>query len=184
MSQKDHYNEYTKMEISSIDTELKDWFLTRRVNMERNLSIKKALDESNFSGLTHYAPGIPTNEKVLWRDLTQGKPKLEESLSANARKMKADMYLTMFRNATDLDHVCRIPGSAFLRCMKDHAAGAESDVESNCSAAFSAFNVCRKGVIARQDESMRQSALKQDIGDQRAKALFERRNILLDTLAC
>ncbi|CAD7945258.1 unnamed protein product [Amoebophrya sp. A25] len=49
-SQKDHYDAYTKMELSGLECELKDWFLSRRLEMERALSIKKALDGANFTG--------------------------------------------------------------------------------------------------------------------------------------
>ena len=54
--------------------------------------------------------------QVIWGDLVHGKPELEDSLSQNAKAMKADMYLSTFKSSTDLDHVCRIPGIAvFLR---------------------------------------------------------------------
>jgi len=46
------YEEYSKKEISFIETELKDWFLQRRFAMERNMAVKKTLDENNFTGLS------------------------------------------------------------------------------------------------------------------------------------
>ena len=45
-----HYNAYTKMEVAGIEAELKDWFLSRRLEMERNMAIKKELDANNFTG--------------------------------------------------------------------------------------------------------------------------------------
>ena len=53
---------------------------------------------------------VPNTQRVIWGDLVGGKPELEAGLSDNAKAMKADMYLQTFRNATDLDHVCRVPG--------------------------------------------------------------------------
>merc|ERR1712232_1105920 len=99
---------YTKKEIGFIESELKDWFLTRRFGMERNIALKKALDEKNFTGLAMANPDVPDAQKVLWSDLVQGKPELEDSLSNNAKAMKADMYTKTFKAATDLDHPCRL----------------------------------------------------------------------------
>ena len=56
---------------------------------------------------------VPAAKKVAWNDLVQGKPELEDSLSANAKAMKADMYTKTFKDATDLDHPCRTDGSTY-----------------------------------------------------------------------
>lgn len=185
LGKKDDYSTFARMEIASIDSELKDWFLSRRVSLERNLVLKKELDAKNFSGLSKTAHGLPAAEKTLWKDLTSGKPSLDPELSKNARVMKADMYLSMFRQSTDLEHVCRLPGSSFLRCLKENsAASGKSGSTSECEKGFQIFDQCRKGVQIAEKEGLERAVMKQDIQDQRAKAMFERRNVLLDTLAC
>merc|ERR1719460_363941 len=114
------YEEYSKKEIEFIETELKDWFLQRRFGMERNMAIKSALDENNFSGLSNANPEVDPAQKVLWNDLLQGKPELEDSLSSNAKQMKAEMYMTTFKDSTDLEHPCRLDGVSYLRCLQDN----------------------------------------------------------------
>merc|ERR1719199_1891798 len=111
MSAADRYQEYGTKEVQSIEAELKDWFLQRRFSMERNMAIKKELDSANFTGLSLSNADVPDAQKVLWSDLVQGKPELEDSLSSNAKVMKADMYTKMFKDSTDLDHACRVNGS-------------------------------------------------------------------------
>ncbi|CAD7937057.1 unnamed protein product [Amoebophrya sp. A120] len=177
----DQYDAYTKLELDGLSGELKDWFLSRRIEMERGLSIKKALDEKNFTGLSLNNSALPPTQRVIWGDLVFGKPVLESGLSQSAKVMKAEMYLKTFRDATDMDHLCRIPGSAYLRCLRDTAVSGEAS-DSKCTDAFAAFDTCRKGLIARQDEALQKSIMKQDIADHRAKAIFERRSILLDTV--
>merc|ERR1711941_184515 len=88
--------------------------------MERNMAVKKILDEANFTGLSIANKDVPDAQKVMWSDLVQGKPELEDELSSNAKGMKADMYTKMFKDATDLDHVCRLPGSEYLRCVQEN----------------------------------------------------------------
>merc|ERR1719343_1729765 len=97
------YAEYSKREVAYVEAELKDWFLQRRFAMERNMAIKKALDEGNFTGLSMANADVPDAQKAVWSDLVQGKPELEDSLSVNARQMKAEMYMKTFKDATDLD---------------------------------------------------------------------------------
>merc|ERR1712046_435316 len=63
---------------------------------------------------------VPDAQKVLWNDLVQGKPELDDSLSTNAKAMKADLYMKTFKDATDLDHSCRVPGVTYLRCLTDN----------------------------------------------------------------
>merc|ERR1719217_1880194 len=116
----ERYAEYSKKEVAFIETELKDWFLQRRFAMERNMALKQTLDDSNFTGLSQANSSVPDAQKVLWSDLVQGRPELEDTLSTNARQMKADMYTTMFKDATDMDHSCRVPGSTYLRCLADY----------------------------------------------------------------
>eukprot|EP00392_Amoebophrya_sp_AT5.2_P011041 g11116.t1 len=107
---KDQYDAYTTVEVAGLESELKDWFLSRRVEMERALTVKKALDEKNFTGLSLNNASLPSTQRVIWGDLVCGKPTLDKGLSENARVMKAEMYLKTFKDATDLDHLCRIPG--------------------------------------------------------------------------
>jgi len=176
------YEEYTKKEIGYIEAELKDWFLQRRFGMERNLALKKTLDSANFTGLSMANSSVPDEQKALWSDLVTGKPEMEDSLSTNAKEMKAGMYLSMFRGATDLDHPCRIPGSAYLRCLQANFSDTNRDRQTKCYSSFSVFDSCRKSLLQQQTSAVESALIKQDIADRRAKALFERRSILLDTL--
>ena len=72
------YEEYSKKEVAFIETELKDWFLQRRFGMERNMAMKKSLDDNNFTGLSVANACVPDAKKVAWNDLVQGKPDLED----------------------------------------------------------------------------------------------------------
>eukprot|EP00747_Dinoflagellata_sp_TGD_P058017 gnl/TRDRNA2_/TRDRNA2_150924_c0_seq3.p2 gnl/TRDRNA2_/TRDRNA2_150924_c0~~gnl/TRDRNA2_/TRDRNA2_150924_c0_seq3.p2 ORF type:complete len:190 (-),score=63.44 gnl/TRDRNA2_/TRDRNA2_150924_c0_seq3:72-641(-) len=175
------YAEYTKKEVAFIDTELKDWFLQRRFLMERNMAIKKELDDNNFTGLSIASTDVPAAQKVLWSDLVTGKPELDDCLSSNAKAMKADMYSDMFKNATDLDHPCRVSGSQYIRCLQDNYKDASKNRQMKCMSFFSTFDACRKATLAAQAKALEDASVKQDIADRRAKALFERRSILLDS---
>merc|ERR1712014_415652 len=157
-------------------------FLQRRFAMERNMAIKKALDENNFTGLSMANADVPDAQKVLWNDLVQGKPELEDSLSTNAKAMKADMYTKTFKDATDLDHPCRAAGATYLRCVSENFKEKSKTRQMKCMADFSAFDACRKGILQQQAQALENALVKQDIADRRAKSLFERRAILLDTL--
>eukprot|EP00927_Polykrikos_kofoidii_P023128 TRINITY_DN2139_c0_g1_i2.p1 TRINITY_DN2139_c0_g1~~TRINITY_DN2139_c0_g1_i2.p1 ORF type:complete len:190 (+),score=35.21 TRINITY_DN2139_c0_g1_i2:73-642(+) len=179
----DKYNEYTTKEICFIETELKDWFLTRRFSMERNMALKKTLDDNNFTGLSIANADVPVAQKVMWNDLVQGKPELEETLSTNAKAMKAEMYTKMFKDATDLDHVCRIPGATYMRCLSENSSDKAKSRHGKCLPDFNNFDACRKGILQQQSAALEKSMIKQDIADRRAKALFERRSVLMDTLA-
>merc|ERR1712117_362526 len=168
-------------EVAYVEAELKDWFLQRRFAMERNMAIKKALAEGNFTGLSMANAGVPDAQKAMWSDLVQGKPELEDSLSTNARQMKADMYMSTFKDATDLDHPCRVPGSQYLQCVQSNFKDTSKNRQMKCTSLFSTFDACRKGVMQQQAQALESALVKQDIADRRAKALFERRSILLDT---
>mmetsp|Transcript_10323 Transcript_10323/g.24823 ORF Transcript_10323/g.24823 Transcript_10323/m.24823 type:complete len:185 (+) Transcript_10323:80-634(+) len=176
------YKEYSQMEIQFIETELKDWFLQRRFGMERNMAIKKTLDENNFTGLSIANPSVPDAQKVMWSDLVQGKPELDDSLSNNAKQMKAEMYSKMFKDSTDLDHPCRVAGSTYTRCLQESFKEDSSARKMKCLPSFDAFDACRKGILKQQTQAVENALIKQDIADRRAKALFERRQILLDSL--
>merc|ERR1712066_62244 len=110
-----------------------------------------------------------------------GKPELEDSLSGNAKAMKADMYLKTFKDSTDLDHPCRVAGSTYLRCVQENFKDTSKVRQMKCLPTFSTFDACRKGVLQQQATALESSLVKRDIADRRAKALFERRAILLDT---
>merc|ERR1712113_708856 len=144
------YEEYSKKEIQFIETELKDWFLSRRFSMERNMALKKTLDDNNFSGLSMSNTSVPDAQKVLWSDLVQGKPELDDSLSANAKAMKAEMYTKTFKDSTDLDHACRIPGSSYLRCLQDNFKDKSQTRQMKCMQLFKDFDCCRKGLLQQQ----------------------------------
>eukprot|EP00405_Crypthecodinium_cohnii_P005222 CAMPEP_0194759336 /NCGR_PEP_ID=MMETSP0323_2-20130528/12395_1 /TAXON_ID=2866 ORGANISM="Crypthecodinium cohnii, Strain Seligo" /NCGR_SAMPLE_ID=MMETSP0323_2 /ASSEMBLY_ACC=CAM_ASM_000346 /LENGTH=187 /DNA_ID=CAMNT_0039679999 /DNA_START=76 /DNA_END=639 /DNA_ORIENTATION=- len=175
------YEEYKQKEISFIEGELKDWFLTRRFAMERNMAIKKALDEGNFTGLSIANASVPDSKKALWSDLVQGKPELEDSLSSNAKQMKADMYMQTFKDSTDYDHPCRVPGSEYLQCVQTNSKDTSKSRQLTCASLFSQFDACRKSMLSAQTKALETSLVKQDIADRRAKALFERRTILLES---
>lgn len=176
------YDEYSKKEVEFIEGELKDWFLQRRFAMERNLALKHALDDSNFSGLSQANASVPDAQKVLWSDLVQGRPEIEDSLSSNARQMKAEMYTAMFKDATDMDHPCRVSGSTYLRCLQDNFKESTKSRRTKCLPSFTAFDACRKDTLATQASAVESALVRQDIADRRAKSLFERRSVLLDTL--
>eukprot|EP00401_Gymnodinium_catenatum_P055604 CAMPEP_0117487202 /NCGR_PEP_ID=MMETSP0784-20121206/15872_1 /TAXON_ID=39447 /ORGANISM="" /LENGTH=189 /DNA_ID=CAMNT_0005281839 /DNA_START=72 /DNA_END=641 /DNA_ORIENTATION=+ len=176
------YEEYAKKEIGFIETELKDWFLQRRFGMERNMALKTALDQNNFTGLSMANAEVPPAQKALWNDLVRGKADLEDSLSTNAKAMKADMYTKMFKDATDLDHPCRISGSVYLRCISENFKDTSKTRQTKCSPDFSVFDACRNGLLQQQSQALEHAMTKQDIADRRAKALFERRAILLNTM--
>merc|ERR1712084_43446 len=112
-----------------------------------------------------------------------GKPELEDSLSANAKQMKAEMYTKMFKDSTDLDHPCRIPGSEYMQCLQSNFKDMTKTRQMKCMSMFSSFDACRKGVMQQQAQALENALVKQDIADRRAKALFERRSILLDAKA-
>merc|ERR1712085_129152 len=152
-------------------------------SMERNMSIKKSLDDGNFSGLSLANADVPPAQQALWSDLVQGRPELDDSLSSNAKQMKADMYLKTFKDATDLDHPCRVPGSQYLQCVQGNFKDATKTRQMKCMQMFGDFDACRKGVMQAQAGALESSMVKQDIADRRAKALFERRSTLLDSLS-
>ncbi|CAJ1351163.1 unnamed protein product [Effrenium voratum] len=178
------YEEYSQKEIHFIENELKDWFLQRRFAMERNMALKKTLDQNNFTGLSMANQSVPDAQKVMWSDLVQGKPELEDTLSSNAKQMKADMYSKMFKESTDLDHPCRVAGSTYTRCLQENFKEKSSTRMMKCLPSFETFDACRKGVMQQQAQSLENALVKQDIADRRAKALFDRRSILLDTQSC
>merc|ERR1719330_1774470 len=126
---------------------------------------------------------VPDAQKAIWSDLVQGKPELEDSLSSNARQMKADMYLKTFKDATDMDHPCRVTGSQYLQCVQSSFKDPAKTRQMKCLPLFGTFDACRKGVMQQQAQALENALVKQDIADRRAKALFERRAILLDTRA-
>merc|ERR1712232_916111 len=146
------------------------------------MAMKKAFDDSNFTGLSMANPDVDASQKVMWSDLVQGKPDLDDSLTTNAKQMKGEMYMKMFKDSTDLDHTCRLPGVNYLRCLQDNFKDPTQTRTMKCTPAFSSFDVCRKGLLAQQASAVESAMIKQDIADRRAKALFERRAILLDTL--
>merc|ERR1712054_326330 len=118
--------------------------------MERNMAIKKALDGNNFSGLSNANPDVDPAQKVLWNDLVQGKPELDDSLSTNAKQMKGDMYMKMFKDSTDLDHSCRASGVGYLRCLQENFKDPSTGRKMKCLPTFTTFDACRKTVLDQQ----------------------------------
>eukprot|EP00450_Noctiluca_scintillans_P003433 CAMPEP_0194486450 /NCGR_PEP_ID=MMETSP0253-20130528/7095_1 /TAXON_ID=2966 /ORGANISM="Noctiluca scintillans" /LENGTH=184 /DNA_ID=CAMNT_0039326541 /DNA_START=64 /DNA_END=618 /DNA_ORIENTATION=- len=181
MGPSERYAVYAGQEIASIETELKDWFLQRQFSMERNIAMKATFDAHNFTGLAMANPSVPDTQKVLWADLTKGKPELEDSLSTNAKQMKADMYMNIFKDATDLDHPCRLEGSAYLRCLQDNFKEPAQKRSRICVPTFGSFDACRSALFKQQEAAIQTNLIKQDISDKRAQALFQRRSVLLDS---
>ncbi len=60
------YEEYVKGEIEGMDAELKSWWISRRLAMERNMAIKNKLQQHNFSGLSMNNNDVPDTQKVLY----------------------------------------------------------------------------------------------------------------------
>eukprot|EP00450_Noctiluca_scintillans_P014197 CAMPEP_0194483272 /NCGR_PEP_ID=MMETSP0253-20130528/4951_1 /TAXON_ID=2966 /ORGANISM="Noctiluca scintillans" /LENGTH=205 /DNA_ID=CAMNT_0039322925 /DNA_START=52 /DNA_END=667 /DNA_ORIENTATION=- len=173
------YEEYYQRETQFVESELKDWFLQRRFALERNTAMKKLFDENNFTGISLANANVPDSQRVLWSDLTQGKPELEDTLSTNAKQMKADMYTKIFKDSTDLDHPCRVVGSTYLRCLQDNFKDGKQKRQTVCLPSWKDFDACRKGVIQSQAKALEAALVKQDIADRRAKALFDRRRFSL-----
>lgn len=157
------YADYSKKEIAFVETELKDWFLQRRFAMERNMAIKKALDEGNFTGLSMANAEVPDAQKAMWSDLIQGRPELEDTLSVNAKQMKADMYMNTFKDSTDLDHPCRVAGSQYLQCIQNNFKDMAKNRQMKCLSMFNTFDACRKGVQQQQAKALENALVKQDI---------------------
>eukprot|EP00922_Rhytidocystis_sp_ex-Travisia-forbesii_P050830 GHVS01075510.1.p1 GENE.GHVS01075510.1~~GHVS01075510.1.p1 ORF type:complete len:200 (+),score=37.97 GHVS01075510.1:64-663(+) len=167
-------------ELEAIQVELKDWFLSRRIKLERAISIKKALDESNFTGLSINNDNTDDAQRVMWQELVNGKPDLDDKLGQDAREMKGDMYMKMFKSSTTREHICRVPGVAYLRCLSDNTKLTQADRSPICSSAFRALDACRTSCLRQQATATQNSMARQDLEDARAKSMFERRNVLLD----
>mmetsp|Transcript_25133 Transcript_25133/g.20670 ORF Transcript_25133/g.20670 Transcript_25133/m.20670 type:complete len:91 (-) Transcript_25133:66-338(-) len=82
--------------------------------------------------------------------------------------------------ATDNDHKCRPTGMTFFRCLSTNFASPA--VDSECDGEFKAFDQCRQDIVKEQADATNNALLAQDIADRRARALFERRMVLLDSL--
>ena len=175
----DKFAAYASAELAGIEQSLKEWFLTRRFRFERALALKKQLDDNNFTGLSMNNSNLSHKDAVMWRDLVAGKPAVESSLSPDAQTRKIETYTNMFDGATDGDHPCRPSGMTFLRCL-DESIG---DKTRECDKDFEKFDACRAEIIKQQRDAVDAKIIKQDVEDKRAKSLFERRQVLLDTLS-
>jgi hypothetical protein len=176
---KEKFTAYAQAELAGIEQSLKEWFLTRRFRLERALSIKQTLDENNFTGLAINNEHLMQKDAVMWRDIVVGRPAVEPTLSHDAMTRKIETYTHMFDSATDGDHACRPSGMTFMRCLDSHRVAAEKE----CAAEFEKFDVCRADIIKQQREAIDSRLTQQDVEDKRAKSLFERRQVLLDTLS-
>ncbi|ORM40511.1 uncharacterized protein BXIN_2140 [Babesia sp. Xinjiang] len=171
-----------RSEIASIDSRLKQWFLFRRVQAERAMSIKKLLDDNNFLGLACNNDTPDVVDRVMWSDIVKGRPELEDTLSVNAREMKADMYMDIFTRSCDLDHVCRLPGSKYFQCLQQNFAVDRNTRSGRCESAFEAFDTCRKGLQLQQNSHLQESLKRQQLQDDEAQALFYKRMELMKKL--
>ena len=169
-------SEYTRAEVLGIENALEDWFCERKFRMERAVAIKQILEKNNFSGLSQTSPNISPKESILWNDLVSGRPHIDQELSKDGRVRKADTYVEIFDNATDAEHPCRASGMTFLRCLQDPA----KSIGPSCDGAFKPFDQCRTDMLKAQRANLEASLFKQDSEDRRAKALFERRQKLID----
>lgn len=175
-------DEAIRAEIAMIDSRLKQWFLFRRVQAERALSIKKLLDDNNFVGLSCNNKDIADTDKVLWNDIVKGRPELEDSLSINAREMKADMYMDIFTNSCDLDHQCRLPGSKYFQCLQNNFNIDRKTRLERCDGAFNLFDTCRKNLQMQQASNLQDALMRQRVQDDMAKKLFDKRLDLMSRL--
>eukprot|EP00919_Chromeraceae_sp_WS-2016_P004138 GHVR01009919.1.p1 GENE.GHVR01009919.1~~GHVR01009919.1.p1 ORF type:complete len:246 (+),score=61.79 GHVR01009919.1:95-832(+) len=174
--------EIRKSEITTIDNQLKEWFIKRSIDMQRNMTMWNKFKSVNISTLSTTCTDMPLPHRVQWEDIVYGKPQLEDQLSIDARKRKADRYLEMFTQSTDLSHPCRMPGVGFLRCLTRHHEGSSEERNENCLHEFAAFDACRSGLKMQEKASIAHSSNVQELNDKRAKRLFERRCHLLNTL--
>ncbi|CRG96818.1 conserved Plasmodium protein, unknown function [Plasmodium gallinaceum] len=170
-----------KNEINILESELKNWFIKRRLNMELNYSLKKLFDNYNFVGLS-INNNINLKDKMLWYDIVNGKPELEDNLSIDAKEYKADQYNNMWNKSTTVDNPCRLVGSIYFRCLKNNYQLNKADREYKCLHSFINFNNCRKALKLQQANNIKNSLIKQNLEDTNAKALFERRSLLLDMI--
>lgn len=167
--------ETLQQELEALDKELKDWWLTRKVALERHRSLHALLLRHNFVGLSINSADLPDGQRALWTDLVAGEPRLEDSLSIDAREMKADMYIKMFREAADLESPACAPGLRYLRCLKNHRADTHARRTEACRGPFEAFDAARKALLMQQANATERAMVQQNIGDLRARSLFERR---------
>ena len=170
--------EYTRAEVAGIESALEDWYCERKFRMDKAIAIKQILEKNNFSGLSHTAPNVGAKEAILWKDIVSGRPNIDPELSSDAKLRKADSYAELFDNSTDVEHPCRGSGMAFLRCLQDNS----KSVGSICDDSFKPFDQCRNDMFKAQRASMESALFKQDSEDRRAKALFERRQKLIDLM--
>ncbi|CXI35345.1 conserved Plasmodium protein, unknown function [Plasmodium berghei] len=168
-----------KSEIKSIESELKNWFIKRRLNMELNYSLKKLFDNYNFVGLS-INRNIDMKDKMMWYDMVNGKPELEDTLSIDAKEYKCDQYMDLWNSSTTVDNPCRLVGSIYFRCLKNNYTLNQKDREHKCIHSFMNFNNCRKALKLQQANNIKNSMIKQNTEDNIAKALFERRSKLLE----
>ncbi|CDU17671.1 hypothetical protein YYC_02494 [Plasmodium yoelii 17X] len=168
-----------KSEIKSIENELKNWFIKRRLNMELNYSLKKLFDNYNFVGLS-INRNIDMKDKMMWYDMVNGKPELEDTLSIDAKEYKCDQYIDLWNSSTTIDNPCKLVGSIYFRCLKNNYTLNQTDRENKCLHSFMNFSNCRKALKLQQANNIKNSMIKQNTEDNIAKALFERRSKLLE----
>lgn len=164
-----------RSEVASIDSRLKQWFLFRRVQAERAMSIKKLLEDNNFIGLACNSKTVDVADQVMWTDIVKGRPELEDSLSVNAREMKADMYMDVFTQSCDIDHACRLPGSKYFQCLQNNFTLDRKTRSERCESAFGLFDSCRKNLQLQQAANIQDALRRQQHQDDVAKELFNKR---------
>eukprot|EP00745_Piridium_sociabile_P027050 TRINITY_DN43479_c0_g1_i1.p1 TRINITY_DN43479_c0_g1~~TRINITY_DN43479_c0_g1_i1.p1 ORF type:complete len:199 (-),score=15.34 TRINITY_DN43479_c0_g1_i1:456-1052(-) len=177
------HDEYLHQELRVIETELKDWFLSRKVALAKNAGMEETLRENNTVGLRAVAGKMTVTARAIWQDLVMGKPELEPALSVHARELKADMYMRIYKDSTTVEHPCRVPGVEYLRCLQESYRDDEQLRRKRCLKPFTVFSGCRSALHMQQNASIERSLQRQDIADRRAKALFDRRVQLLDRLS-
>ncbi|XP_053993178.1 uncharacterized protein LOC128884120 [Hylaeus volcanicus] len=174
--------EHYEHELKSIELRLKNWFLTRRVCMEKASALKNFFSQHNVTvlGENAFEKDCSKTDAVMWNDLTQEKPFISCQLSYNAQLMKAEMYMTMFKNSTNITHPCRQSGVSYLQCIKNSLPITSLDDKQNqCDRLFDTFALCRTQLADLQKKNLDSSLRNQDIEDTMAAELFRKRHELL-----
>jgi hypothetical protein len=162
--------------LQQIDSQLEDWFISRRFKAERAHTLWSLFKENNFLGI-HTPAGVSTNNyhTKLWQDITSGRPYLDSELSSDAKLRKADTYVDIFDQSTNSEHSCRPSGMTFFRCLQKES----KSTTKKCDTEFEGFSQCRESILAQSRDAYQTELKKIHDQDLQAKQLFELRKQLL-----
>eukprot|EP00919_Chromeraceae_sp_WS-2016_P004137 GHVR01009918.1.p1 GENE.GHVR01009918.1~~GHVR01009918.1.p1 ORF type:complete len:133 (+),score=45.57 GHVR01009918.1:95-493(+) len=65
--------EIRKSEITTIDNQLKEWFIKRSIDMQRNMTMWNKFKSVNISTLSTTCTDMPLPHRVQWEDIVYGK---------------------------------------------------------------------------------------------------------------